>query len=108
MFRRAFLALVAFGALGAEPIRVQWDANSEPDLAGYRLRGGGAPGAVEWVIDVGLTNLVSVTITNRTFLTVTAYNTAGLESGPSNEIEVGSTNLASVAGYRVVEIQFVP
>lgn len=114
MFRRlaAFL-LVALAAFGApEQVRLLWDANSEPDLAGYRLRMGSAPGKVERVIDVGLATNATVTITNLTYFTLTAYNTAGLESDPSNEISAGSTNgpaaLPATGGYRVVVVQFVP
>lgn len=110
MFRRiaAFLliALTSFGA--PEEVQLLWDANTEPDLAGYRLRMGGAPGRVERVIDVGLVTNATVTITNLTYFTLTAYNWVGLESEPSNEISAGSTNLTSVGGYRVVEIRFVP
>lgn len=114
MFRRfaAFL-LVALATFGApEQVDLLWDPNSEPDLAGYRLRMGRAPGVVERVIDVGLVTNTTVTITNLTYFTLTAYNTNGLESDPSNEISAGSTNpppvLPSPGGYRVVVIRFVP
>lgn len=112
MFRRIPLfllcALTAFGA--PESLRVQWDANSEPDLAGYRLRLGSAPGVVERVIDVGLVTTATVVVTNLTYLTVIAYNTAGLESEPSNEISFSptGTEMEKVNGFLVGTNQYTP
>jgi hypothetical protein len=66
-----------------------WDANSEPDLAGYKLHYGLASGSYETVVDVG--NQTQFTLTglqaSRTYyIAATAYNSAGMESGYSNEV----------------------
>ena len=68
---------------------LEWDANTEPDLAGYKLYCGAASGSYDTVIDVG--NSTTYTLTDlpagRTYyIAATAYNTAGLESGYSNEV----------------------
>ncbi len=72
----------------AESITLTWDADASPDIAGYRLYSGTSSGTYTESIDVG--NITVATIPNLTagityFCVVTAYNTAGLESGPSNE-----------------------
>ena len=70
-------------------VALRWDANSEPDLAGYRVHLGYAPGTRVESREAGLnTHLVwsdlQSGVTN--YFTVTAHSTAGLESDPSNEI----------------------
>lgn len=70
---------------------VIWDPNRESDLAGYRVRAGTNAGQPLWVKDVGLTTNATISVSNhpQLFVTVTAYNEAGLESDPSNEIRIG-------------------
>lgn len=68
---------------------LEWDPNSESDLAGYRMYVGTASGEYGEPIDVGLTTTYTVTglLPGRTYyFAVTAYNTSGLESGKSNEV----------------------
>ena len=70
-------------------VSLSWNANPESDLAGYRLHWGKTGGSPTQHIDVG--NFTTGTITGletgvRYFITVTAYNTSRLESGPSNEV----------------------
>lgn len=70
-------------------VRLTWDPNPETDLAGYLVHRGIAPGTRLETRDVGLVTTNDWTgllpgVTN--YFTVTAYNTAGLESDPSNEI----------------------
>lgn len=71
-------------------VTLAWDANSEPDLAGYRLKYGTAPDTHDTVIDVGLVTRYSVVgqllYGVAYYFVVTAYNEAGLESDKSNEI----------------------
>jgi hypothetical protein len=66
-----------------------WDANSEPDLAGYRLYWGTGSGTYQFTQQLGLTTNHTVTnlVLGQTwYFVVTAFNTSGLESGPSNEV----------------------
>lgn len=70
-------------------VALRWDPNSETDLAGYRVHLGTSPGTRSITRDAGLsTNFVwGAVLPGRTnYFTVTAYNQAGLESDPSNEV----------------------
>ena len=88
---------------------LQWDANTEPDRAGYRIyydtesgspyegkdaAEGDSPINVE-ITDVEAGNTARYTMTDMNedetyFFTVTAYNTSGNESEYSNEVSTGS------------------
>ena len=75
-------------ASATQSVTLSWDQNPEPDIAGYRLHYGTATGAYTETLDVG--NVTTVTVsdlldTASYFFVVTAFNTAGLESLPSNE-----------------------
>jgi hypothetical protein len=83
----AFIALIA-RVSQAESVRVAWNSNPEPDIAGYKLFWGQLNSAAT-VRDVGNTNQAEVTdLTPGTtyYLYLTAYNTSGLESDPSSSI----------------------
>lgn len=74
-----------------QAVILDWDANSESDIAGYRVRYGTSSGNHSSVVDVG--NSITATLSNLTvgttyYFVVTAYNTAALESLPSNEVSV--------------------
>ena len=73
----------------AQSVTLAWDANSEPDIAGYTVRYGTSSGAYTLTSDAG--NSTTTTISNLTdgltyFIAVTAHNSAGLESLPSQEV----------------------
>lgn len=86
------IALLPLSIIAAEPkasVGLAWNANTEADLAGYRLYRGTNSGSYVFTRDIGLqiqaveTNLVpGITY----FWVVTAYNRTGLESEPSNEV----------------------
>ncbi|HEX4665880.1 MAG TPA: fibronectin type III domain-containing protein [Chthoniobacterales bacterium] len=97
-----FLLLFLLGTdLRAASLTLYWDANSEPDLAGYRVHYGTAKYPYGSLVDIATT---SATITNLkkgvtyTFA-VTAYNTSGAESDYSAPISytVGSPKVIPTA-----------
>jgi hypothetical protein len=84
----SFIGLVPKFAHSAE-VTLTWDANTEPDPAGYRIYHGTSSGVYPNVTDVG--NMTTATISNLTagqtyYFAVTAYDTEGRESGYSNEV----------------------
>jgi fibronectin type III domain protein len=73
----------------ADSVTLTWGPDSIPNFAGYRLYYGTSPGAYTQRIEVG--NSTSISVSNLTdgqryFFAVTAYNTSGAESPPSNKI----------------------
>lgn len=85
------IVLVLFsGMVYATDVNLAWDANSEPDLAGYNLHWGVTSGDYPDSVDVG--NITTHTLTTLTegtvyYFAVTAYDTVTNESGYSNEVE---------------------
>lgn len=88
------LLALTFGwnATGGELV-VSWNANSETDLAGYKVYWGVQSGNYTNVLNVG--NVTERIITEYNFLdsteyffAITAYDTAGNESGYSPEASV--------------------
>lgn len=81
--------MVVSGCLFAAQIQVTWNANTEEDLAGYRLYVGTASGQYGEPVDVG--NLTEHTMQiapqygTTYYFAVTAYDTSGNESGYSDE-----------------------
>ncbi len=104
--RRALRCLAFIGSLlisaslasaqtSFRPVTLAWDANTEADLAGYKLRYGTASGIYDQTLDVGNTTTASVSnLLHGTayFFVVSAYNTAGMEGPPSDEARVLSDN----------------
>jgi len=75
--------------MAAPSVRVAWDPNPEANIQGYRIYYGQTGGGSTNVIDVG--NQTTGAVTNLAYLTtyfffVTAYNTFGLESDPSESL----------------------
>lgn len=72
----------------AADIALAWDANPEPDIAGYRVHYGTAFGIHTQSVEVASN---AATISNLSegiayFFAVTAFNSAGLDSAASNEV----------------------
>jgi hypothetical protein len=91
----AFLFIFMSGAQAGE-VTLAWDANSESDLAGYRVYVGLKSRSYDHVTDVGnhTSWVVSELEEGRTYyFAVTAYNTSNLESDFSNEV---TTTLSAV------------
>ncbi len=77
------------GTAAAGSVVLAWDANTEPDVSGYKLYYGTATGTYGTPTDVG--NVLTYTVLNLTdgqtyYFAVTAYDTFGNESGYSNEV----------------------
>lgn len=75
-------------AVAATVIRLSWGANSETDLAGYRLRYGTVSGTYGSPISVGKVtsyDLAGLSSGTTYYFVVTAYDLSGNESGFSNQ-----------------------
>lgn len=86
-----WLMILAFAVPGSQAANVTlaWDANAEPDLAGYILYYGTASRNYPNSVDVGNTNsheLTNLTAGQTYYFAVTAYDSQGNESAYSNEI----------------------
>jgi hypothetical protein len=70
-------------------VELAWDANTAPNIVGYKIYVGTASHSYSTNVDVG--NVTGYLLTGlptgvQYFFAVTAYDTAGLESGFSNEV----------------------
>ena len=82
------ILLVSRVCLAAQ-IRLAWDPNNEPDVAGYKIYYGTSSKSYSGSVDVG--NVTSHTLSGLTqgqtyYVAVTAYNSSGSESGYSSEV----------------------
>ena len=107
------LFLLIFVQAQASTITFIWDANTESDLAGYKLYCSKTP--TPPFIYVASTTLTTIdTIQDLTiegiYCAVTAYNTAGLESSYSNIVYVDKEEIinrklpSQVGSFRVEKI----
>lgn len=83
------LLVIPFQYSQAAEVTLAWDPVDSPELAGYQIYYGSAPGNYQWVVDVG--NVTSFPLSNLTigatyYSAATAYTTTGQESGYSNEV----------------------
>ncbi len=100
-FVALFSRTIALGAIGllfvgfssqaeaTASVSFAWNPSTSPGIAGYRLYYGTSSGSYPQFLNVG--NTTSATIPNLAagqtyYFVVTAYNTAGLESAPSNQV----------------------
>jgi fibronectin type 3 domain-containing protein len=96
MVRIVLCILLMASMAYAETISLQWDANTESDLAGYRVyqqrpvkyRGFSAYTTVRApMTKITFTGMSS---NHKYYFAVTAFNTSGLESTFSNVVPVGA------------------
>jgi len=99
-------------AMAETNVTIAWDANSESDLAGYRVYRGESSGTYAMVGDVPLASLadpgspqfVNENLPDATYYwVVTAYDTENNESGYSNEVskKLDTTAPGIPAGVRI-------
>lgn len=74
----------AFALPGTNTWKAVWDANTEPDVAGYKIYWRTSGGAFTDVDSIDVGNVIEYTLTgnvpNKTELAVTCYDTSGNES----------------------------
>src|SRR5438552_277186 len=85
----ALIWLASITRVVAGNMTLAWDADSDPNVVGYRLHSGTTTGVYTQTTEVG--SAVSASVSNLAggktyFFVVTAYNAAAVESGPSNEV----------------------
>ena len=99
LWKMALCVVIVLGLLStsvmAAPVTLSWDApttneDGSPltDLGGYMVYSRNASGPLGNV-DVGNVLTHTTDVGDNTFFTVTAYDTSGNESGPSNEVLFG-------------------
>lgn len=102
----------AFGDVPAPKYRVEleWDANSEPDVAGYKLYFGTASGNYTEAFDAGRQTVATVSLLAETtyYFVVTAYNTEGLESPFSNEVTYTTPQVPELLVENRVPAELIP
>lgn len=81
------LALTASTVFAAQ-VKVTWDPIDDPTVTGFVVRYGPSSTNKLQTVNVGNTNLVSVTVPDniQVYMDVVSYNAIGLVSLPSNEI----------------------
>ena len=97
-----FVVMILIMALPAFAVNLEWDANSEEDLAGYIIYWGDASGEYTNSLDVGNVAQYDAPIAYGQYIAVTAYDNGDpvLESDYSNEVRFGS--VSSISGYLTI------
>jgi len=114
----AIISVGGPGYVSAGEVTLQWDANTEPDLAGYKIYYGSSTGVYDGTlaivdgmskpspIDVGNVTTVTIDLPNGTwFFVATAYDNEvpSLESDYSNEVFKRISNGAPAAPQNFIE-----
>ena len=108
----AMLFLILPAAIAAK-VGLAWDANIEPELAGYKIYFGTASGNYSHSVDVG--NVTEYTLTGLEegvtyYLAATAYDKDGNESDFSKELVhapgYSKPGIASGLGYKPLNIRW--
>ena len=83
------ILILYVGIAFAGSVRLQWDPNSEADLAGYKVYWGPASRVYYDLVDVGKVTTKEITGLmpgTKYYFAATAYDTEALESDYSNEV----------------------
>ena len=97
----AILSLGIASAGVASTVNLQWDANTETDLAGYKVYYGPESSPLESAVPVDVSNQTVATIngldSNIAYkFAVSAYNTSGTESSFSNIVTIAEQSAPTV------------
>ena len=100
--------LLSTAAWAGSDVTLSWDANTEADLAGYRLHYGNAPGIYDNQVDVGLVTIHTVAdLPDGTYyFALTAYDTSANESEYSNEVNT-ALDATPPANPQMLEITII-
>ncbi|MDO9307528.1 MAG: fibronectin type III domain-containing protein, partial [Deltaproteobacteria bacterium] len=93
-------SLVWLSAASAMDVKLQWDPNSESDLAGYKVYYGieDLSNPVQQDVNLQTDATISALDPDRSYtFAVTAYNTSGQESSYSNVVKVPESVLPVVS-----------
>lgn len=99
-------------------LTLTWDANQEPDLAGYKLYASTSPGVYAGPIatlpkDVTAQQVSGLQLSTTYYFRVTAFDTTGNESNPSNEVSAvvgispGTVTVPNVVGALQVDAEAI-
>jgi type IV pilus assembly protein PilY1 len=107
LFSILFFSQVAL----AGQIRLAWDPNVEPDVAGYKIYYGTSFRSYTGSVDVG--NVTSYTLTGLSqgqtyYIAITAYNKSGSESGYSMEVSGAAKETAPVVSETPLTVSTTP
>ena len=91
IYLAAFIGIILFSLPGisAAQVTLSWDANTEPNLAGYKVYYGVSSGNYQLYKDVGKTTTTSISSLqsgSTYYFAITAYDHSGSESEYSNEV----------------------
>ncbi len=84
-----FCVLAFSSAASAQTVTLAWNANSESDLAGYRVHYGTVSGSPSTTVDVGNVTqrqFAGLQVGVTYYFRVTAYNSSNQESAPSGQV----------------------
>src|SRR4051812_1530169 len=78
----------------ASNLKFAWNASTDPNVTGYNLSYGTTSGRYSKTINAGAATSTSVSLTpgSTYYFVVTAYNSIGLQSLPSNEVSLSVSN----------------
>lgn len=80
------VVLLSCTSLKAYQVTLTWDANTEENLAGYKIYYGSISRDYNTVVDVNNVTRYTIEVPDKTYFAATAYNTEGLESDYSDEV----------------------
>ncbi|HJT79717.1 MAG TPA: Ig-like domain-containing protein [Chthoniobacterales bacterium] len=90
----ALLFLVSISLAEATNLRFGWNASADPNVAGYNLFYGTASGSYTKTVNAGSATSTNVSLKPGAtyYFVVTAYNSFGFQSAPSNEVALTIDN----------------